>query len=78
MRQEFAGVDSSGDGRLDYDEIHTLLTSKGVDEEYCSELLDEIFDTLDIDAQGRVDLDKISENYVKIKNKLVEKEQEFK
>ena len=78
LRQEFSQLDTNGDGRVDRDEMDNFLANKGVDDEHRSQIVDELFDKLDKDANGCIDLAEFSEQYVSTKNQLVEREAEIK
>lgn len=78
MRQEFAAIDSNGDGKVDRDEMDNFLARQGIDDEHRSQIVEELFEKLDNDANGRIDLDEFSQQYVMTKNQLVEREQEIK
>ena len=78
LRQEFSQLDTNGDGRVDRDEMDNFLANKGVDDEHRSQIVDELFDKLDKDANGCIDLAEFSEQYVSTKNQLVERESEIK
>ncbi len=71
-------MDMNGDGRVDRDEMDNYLAQRGIDDEHRSQIVDEIFEKLDKDANGRIDLDEFSQQYVETKNQLVERETEIK
>ena len=58
--------------------MDNYLAGKGIDDEHRSQIVDELFDKLDKDANGRIDLAEFSQQYVSTKNQLVEREQEIK
>ena len=78
LRQEFSALDLDGDGKVDRNEMDTFLSRQGIDDEHRSQIVDELFDKLDKDANGRIDLAEFSQQYVSTKNQLVEREQEIK
>ena len=61
LRQNFAAMDTNGDGRVDREEMDTFLAQKGIDDEHRSQIVDEIFEKLDKDGNGRIDLDEFSQ-----------------
>ena len=74
LRQEFAAIDENGDGKVDRDEMDNFLARQGIDDEHRSQIVEELFEKLDNDANGRIDLDEFSQQYVMTKNQLVERE----
>ena len=61
LRQEFAQIDLDGDGRVDRNEMDTFLSKQGIDDEHRSQIVDELFDKLDQDANGRIDITEFTE-----------------
>lgn len=78
LRQEFAALDRDGDGMVDRNEMDAFLSTKGIDDEHRTQIVDELFDKLDKDVSGKIDLAEFSQQYVSTKNQLVEREQEIK
>ena len=74
LRQEFAAIDENGDGKVDRDEMDNFLARQGIDDEHRSQIVEELFEKLDNDANGRIDLDEFSQQYVMTKNQLLERE----
>ena len=60
LRQEFAVIDTNGDGKVDRDEMDHFLANSGIDDEHRSQIVEELFEKLDNDANGRIDLDEFS------------------
>jgi len=60
LRQEFSVIDLDGDGKVDRDEMDTFLAKQGIDDEHRSQIVEELFEKLDNDANGRIDLDEFS------------------
>ena len=58
--------------------MDTFLSRQGIDDEHRTQIVDELFDKLDQDQNGRIDLTEFSEQYVSTKNQLVEREHEIK
>ena len=61
LRQEFAAIDENGDGKVDRDEMDNFLARQGIDDEHRSQIVEELFEKLDNDANGRIDLDEFSQ-----------------
>jgi len=78
LRRNFAAMDTNGDGRIDREEMDAFLSQKGIDDEHRHQILDEIFEKIDKDGNGRIELDEFSEQYVSTKNQLIERESEIK
>jgi len=78
LRRNFAAMDTNGDGRIDREEMDAFLAQKGIDDEHRHQILDEIFEKIDKDGNGRIELDEFSEQYVSTKNQLIERESEIK
>ena len=53
---------------VDRDEMNDFLAKQGVEDEHRNQIIDELFDKLDKDANGRIDLDEFSQQYVETKN----------
>ena len=68
LRQEFNAIDANGDGKVDRDEMDNFLARQGIDDEHRSQIVEELFEKLDNDANGRIDLDEFSQQYVMTKN----------
>ena len=68
LRQEFNAIDANGDGKVDRDEMDNFLERQGIDDEHRSQIVEELFEKLDNDANGRIDLDEFSQQYVMTKN----------
>ena len=68
LRQEFNAIDANGDGKVDRDEMDNFLTRQGIDDEHRSQIVEELFEKLDNDANGRIDLDEFSQQYAMTKN----------
>ena len=71
-------IDLDGDGRVDREEMESFLMRQGIDNEHRSQIVEELFEKLDQDANGRIDLSEFSDQYVSTKNQLVERETEIK
>ena len=54
------------------------LMNQGIDEEHCSQIVDEIYEKLDKDANGRFKIAEFSSEYVSTKDQLVERKQQIK
>ena len=78
LAKEFAQIDTNGDGKVDRHEMDTFLHRQGIDDEHRQQIVDELFDKLDQDQNGRIELNEFSEQYVSTKNQLIEREQEIK
>ena len=78
LAKEFAVIDTNGDGRVDRHEMDTFLNRQGIDDEHRQQIVDELFDKLDQDQNGRIELNEFSAQYVSTKNQLIEREQEIK
>ena len=78
LRHEFQQLDTNGDGMVDRDEMDAFLARQGIDDEHRNQIIDELFDKLDKDANGRIELNEFSEQYVQTKNQLIEREDEIK
>jgi len=51
-----------------------FLADRGIEDEHRAQIVDEIFDKLDLDQNGFVDLNEFSSEYVSTKNQLIERE----
>ena len=78
LAKEFGVIDTNGDGRVDRHEMDTFLNRQGIDDEHRQQIVDELFDKLDQDQNGRIELNEFSAQYVSTKNQLIEREQEIK
>ena len=58
--------------------MDAFLGGQGIDDEHRNQIIDELFDKLDKDANGRISLSEFSEQYVQTKNQLIEREDEIK
>lgn len=63
---------------VDRDEMDNFLMNQGINDEHRSQIVDELFEKLDKDANGRIEIAEFSQQYVSTKNQLVEREQEIK
>ena len=63
---------------MDRDEMDAYLAQRGIDDEHRSQIVDEIFEKLDQDQDGHVDLTEFTHQYISTKNQLIEREQEIK
>ena len=61
LQQEFAQLDRNGDGKVDRNEMDVFLAQRGIDDEHRSQIVDEIFEKLDRDQNGQVDIAEFSE-----------------
>ena len=68
LRQEFSQLDRNGDGKVDRDEMDAYLAQRGIDDEHRSQIVDEIFEKLDQDHNGHVDLNEFTQQYISTKN----------
>lgn len=71
-------IDADGNGMVDRDEMDNYLMNQGINDEHRSQIVDELFEKLDKDANGRIEIAEFSSQYVSTKNQLVEREQEIK
>ena len=71
---QFDQIDRNRDGRVDRNEIDMFLADRGIEDEHRAQIVDEIFDKLDLDQNGFVDLNEFSSEYVSTKNQLIERE----
>lgn len=55
-----------------------FLARSGIDDEHRQQIVDELFEKLDRDADGSVDLQEFTGQYITTKNQLIEREQEIK
>ena len=78
LAKEFAQIDTNGDGKVDRNEMDDFLSRRGIDDEHRQQIVDELFDKLDQDQNGRIELSEFSEQYVSTKNQLIERETEIK
>ena len=78
LQAEFNQIDTNGDGRVDRNEMDAFLAKQGIDDEHRQQIVDELFDKLDQDQNGRIELNEFSAQYVSTKNQLIEREQEIK
>jgi len=53
---------------VDRDEMDAFLSKQGIDDEHRSQIVDELFDKLDQDGNGRIDLNEFSTQYVSTKD----------
>jgi hypothetical protein len=58
--------------------MDAFLAKQGIDDEHRSQIVDELFDKLDDDGNGRIDLNEFSTQYVSTKDQLIEREAEIK
>ena len=58
--------------------MDNFLMNQGINDEHRSQIVDELFEKLDKDANGRIEIAEFSQQYVSTKNQLVEREQEIK
>ena len=58
--------------------MDAYLAQRGIDDEHRSQIVDEIFEKLDQDQDGHVDLTEFTQQYISTKNQLIEREQEIK
>ena len=78
LAQEFAKIDTNGDGRVDRQEMDAFLAQSGIDDDHRSQIVAELFEKLDGDQDGRIDLAEFSAQYVTTKNQLIERETDIK
>lgn len=68
LRKEFNSLDTNRDGRVDKNEMNTFLLNRGIDEEHCAQIVDELFEKCDPDSKNRIDLNKFCLHYLDTKN----------
>lgn len=58
--------------------MDAFLAQQGIDDDHRSQIVDELFEKLDKDNNGRIDVAEFSSQYVSTKNQLIEREAEIK
>jgi len=53
---------------VDRDEMDNFLAQKGIDDEHRGQIVDEIYEKLDQDQNGHVDLTEFTGQYISTKN----------
>ena len=71
-------MDLNGDGKIDKDEMDQFLAQNGVDDDHRAQIVDELFNNLDADRDGNIDIGELSTKYDETFQQLSDKEAELK
>jgi hypothetical protein len=70
LKKEFDMIDTSGDKRITYDELHTFL-SRQSGANFDHALLQELFDKMDVNRDGHITVDEFIDSYIEAENLIL-------
>ena len=62
-----------GSGKIDKEEMNNFLARKGIDEEHRLQIIDVVFQAVDLDDSGLIELHEFIGHFLNTKNQLLER-----